>query len=77
MITPAQCRMARAALGWGIIELAKAAGVGISTVSRFEQSQVRPHVASLEAIQRALEEAGVAFTDGDEPGVKLKKARSE
>ena len=72
MITPAQCRMARAALEWGIIELAKAAGVGISTVSRFEQSQARPQAATLEAIQRTLEEAGVVFTNGGEPGVKLK-----
>jgi hypothetical protein len=31
------------------------------------------HVAA--AIQRVLEDAGVEFTNGDEPGVKLRKPR--
>ena len=36
MITPAQVRMARAALGWGVRELSEKAGVATNTVSRFE-----------------------------------------
>ena len=36
MITPSQVRMARAALGWGVRELAEKAGVAVNTVSRFE-----------------------------------------
>jgi transcriptional regulator with XRE-family HTH domain len=60
-MTPAQCRMARAALGWGTIKLAKAAGVGISTVTRFENGQSQPRQETILAIRRTLEEAGVIF----------------
>jgi hypothetical protein len=31
--------------------------------------------AAVQAIQRALEAAGIEFTNGDEPGVKLRKAK--
>ena len=34
---PVQCRMARAALGWGVRELAAAAKVSTDTVARFER----------------------------------------
>jgi transcriptional regulator with XRE-family HTH domain len=80
MMTPAQSRMARAAIGWTTTELAKAAKVGISTVNRFETDQAVPIPATLAAIQRALEDAGIVFlgdgetTDGG-PGVRLKKGR--
>ena len=36
MLTPIQIRMARAALGWGVRDLAKKAGLAPNTVSRFE-----------------------------------------
>jgi hypothetical protein len=45
------------------------------TVRDFENGKSRPRRASLAAIQRAFEDAGVVFTNGDEPGVKLRKAR--
>jgi hypothetical protein len=35
----------------------------------------RPTAPDVEAIQRALEEAGVEFTNGKRPGVRLKKDR--
>lgn len=65
MISPEQCRMARAGLGWTAKQLATAAGVGVATVNRFEAWQVTPIPATLAAIQRALEAAGIEFTDGD------------
>jgi hypothetical protein len=47
------------------------AAVSQDTVSRLERGEdLMPR--TLEAIQRALETAGVEFTNGDEPGVKLK-----
>lgn len=72
--------MARAAIGWTTTELAKAANVGISTVNRFETDQAVPIPATLAAIKRALEDAGVVFTAEGEtadggPGVRLKKGR--
>jgi hypothetical protein len=34
-----------------------------------------PHAATADALQRALEAAGVEFTNGDQPDVKIKKSR--
>ena len=67
-----QCKMARAALGLGVRELAELAAVSQDTVSRLERGEeLMPR--TLEAVQRALEASGVEFTNGDEPGVKLRK----
>jgi transcriptional regulator with XRE-family HTH domain len=71
MITPIQSKMARVALGWGTRELAAAAGVGASTVMRFETGKVNPNRATLAAIRRALEDAGVEFLDDD--GLRLRR----
>ena len=70
---PVQCRMARAALGLGVRELAAAAKVSIDTIARFERGDELKE-RTIDAIQRALEAAGVEFTNGDQPGVRLTKA---
>jgi transcriptional regulator with XRE-family HTH domain len=70
---PVQCRMARAALGLGVRELAAAAKVSIDTVARFERGDELKE-RTIDALQRALEAAGVEFTNGDQPGVRLTKA---
>jgi len=70
----AQCRMARAATGFGVRELAKAAGVSPDTVARHERGEeLRP--ATIAAIRSALEAAGVIFLpeNGNGPGVALRK----
>ncbi|WGD30167.1 helix-turn-helix transcriptional regulator [Ancylobacter sp. WKF20] len=69
-----QCRMARAALGWGVRDLAREANVSIDTITRLEKGEaLLPR--TVEAIQRALEEAGVIFVaeNGEGPGVRLRK----
>jgi transcriptional regulator with XRE-family HTH domain len=67
---PAQCKMARAGLGLGVRELADLAKVSTNTITRFEAGdELKPR--TVEAIQRALEAAGVEFTNGNAPGVKL------
>jgi transcriptional regulator with XRE-family HTH domain len=77
MITPEQCRMARAALGLGVRDLAKLAKVAAMTVTRFENGRTQGAPDTLTALQRALEKAGVIFVEenGDGPGVKLRKKR--
>jgi transcriptional regulator with XRE-family HTH domain len=70
---PVQCRMARAALGLGVRELATAAKVSADTVARFERGDELKE-RTIEALQRTLEVAGVEFTNGDQPGVRLAKA---
>jgi transcriptional regulator with XRE-family HTH domain len=67
MIKPIQIKMARAALGWGVRELASAAGVTPNTVSRCETAG-GGQVATIEGIQTALEKAGVIFIKADETG---------
>lgn len=67
MISPEQCRAARAWLGWPQPELAKRARVGLSTVRDFETGARNPIVHNREAIQRALETEGVRFLfDGEQ-----------
>jgi transcriptional regulator with XRE-family HTH domain len=63
--------MARAALDWTVAELSAAAGVGQTTIVRFEREQVAANKSTVAAIEHALEAAGVRFLPGDEPGVKL------
>src|ERR1700730_2144552 len=69
---PVQCRMARAALGLGIRELAAVAKVSIDTVVRFERGEELKE-RTVDALRGALEAAGIEFTNGDQPGVRLGK----
>ena len=68
-----QLRMARAAIGWGVRELAEKAGVTANTVTRIENGADAKQ-STIDALQRALEAAGIEFTNGDQPGVRLIKA---
>jgi DNA-binding XRE family transcriptional regulator len=67
---PLQCRMARAALGMGVRDLAIAAKVASDTVVRFERGDELKE-RTVDAIRQALESAGVEFTNGERPGVRL------
>jgi transcriptional regulator with XRE-family HTH domain len=72
-IVPSQCWLARDALGWTATDLARAAGLSFGTVQRFEGGvPTRPR--TLDAIQDALENAGITFVDASEggPGVRLR-----
>jgi transcriptional regulator with XRE-family HTH domain len=64
---------ARALLGWSQEQLADAAGVPLSAVYTLERIGSADEEYK-RRVQMALESAGVVFTDGDEPGVKLKRA---
>ena len=69
--------MARAALGWGIRDLAHEADIAVSTVSRFEAGE-NINLSSLTAMKDALEAAGVEFIpeNGGGVGVRLKSNSS-
>ncbi|MGA0608584.1 helix-turn-helix domain-containing protein [Phenylobacterium sp. VNQ135] len=81
MLTATQIRAARALLGWSQPALAKASGLSLPTIVRME-SQLGPgrsSAANVEAVQRALESAGVLFLEADDasavgPGVRLKQS---
>jgi transcriptional regulator with XRE-family HTH domain len=67
--------MARAALGWGVRELAALAKVSADTVARFERGEELKE-RTIEAIQSALEDGGVEFIEqnGGGPGVRIRKS---
>jgi transcriptional regulator with XRE-family HTH domain len=74
-IRPAQCRAARALLDLTQPELAKLAGLGLSTIVDFEKGRRQVSLPAIEAIQYALRRAGVEFIDenGGGPGVRLRE----
>ena len=75
MLTTQQIRMARGALRWSAQRLSKEAGVALKTIQRIEGLDGVPtsHTQTLQAIQQALESAGIEFvgSPGDAPGVRL------
>ena len=77
MLAPEQSRAARAWLDWSQEDLAKRASVALSTVRDFEKGRRTPIANNLEAIRRALAEAGVelVFDDaGKASGIAIKHA---
>ena len=71
-MTPAQCKTARSLLGWSQTELAQNAGVGKNTVTDFELESLPVSEHALTKLQLALEDAGIQFTKGIRPGVKMR-----
>jgi transcriptional regulator with XRE-family HTH domain len=70
-ITAAQCRAARALIGMSRADLGQAAIVPVAVLMDFEEGARVPEETHLDAIRRALEAAGVDFTNGSQPGVRL------
>ncbi|RNJ46269.1 transcriptional regulator [Mesorhizobium erdmanii] len=66
--------MARAALGWGVLELAKEAGVSTQTVVRFERGETLKQ-STIVQLKATFEAAGIEFIaeNGGGPGVRLSR----
>ena len=79
MITDAQCRVARAALGLTIRQLATLADVSKGAVDRLERGRaVLP--ATVAKLRRALEQGGILFVeaaDGGGAGVRLRETAAK
>ena len=60
-------------LGWSQADLAKAAKVAKQTIADFERGNRAPYDRTVADIRAALEAGGVAFTNGDAPGVLLRR----
>ena len=72
MISAAQIRAARGLLGWTPRELARRAIVSDATVYALEHVLgLAANVDALAAVQATIEAAGIEFTNGDAPGVRL------
>ena len=74
-LTSELIRAARALLRWEQRRLADASSVSLPTVKRLESRPgiLAAHGSTVAALKRALESAGVEFTNGDQPGVRLRK----
>lgn len=74
LMTPTQCRMARAALEWSTIDLARAAEVGPTTVNRFETGK-DARISTVEKLRSALEAGGITFIaeNGGGAGVRFRE----
>ena len=75
-VTSAQVRMARAAIGWTVRDLAEATGLHRNTITNIEIGRYVGDPKTLEIIAATLSRAGVEFIDenGGGPGVRLKKS---
>jgi transcriptional regulator with XRE-family HTH domain len=74
-MTPAQCRAARALLDITQSQLAREARLGLSTIVDFEKERRIVSDEALNAMQIALQRAGIDFTDEDGEGLRLRKPR--
>jgi transcriptional regulator with XRE-family HTH domain len=50
-------------------ELAQLSGITDRTIAAFETDKTIPHDSTIEALQTALEDQGLVFTTGENPGV--------
>lgn len=74
-ITPAQCRMARAAVRWTRLELADKAGVSEASVKNLEDERTVATVPVMAKIRSAFEEAGVMFLEPRDGGYGVMEPR--
>lgn len=71
-----QLKMARAALGIGVRDLAEMSGITANTISRIENGSDAKQ-STIDTLQKCLETAGITFIDdhansaGGGPGVRL------
>ena len=77
ILTSEMIRAARALLRWEQRDLADASSVSLPTIKRLESKPglLGAYSSTVAAIARAFEAAGIEFTNGDQPGVRLRQIR--
>ncbi|TXM97280.1 hypothetical protein FV242_31920 [Methylobacterium sp. WL64] len=76
LTTGNQLKAARALIGMEQSRLAEAASLNVNTIRNMEAAGAGPiagRSVNVQAVQRALEEAGLIFLNDGEPGVKLRR----
>ena len=73
-MTGEQLRASRALTRIEQSDLAAAAKVSVDTIKRLERTvgPVSANIATVNSVVSALEAAGVEFTNGEQPGVRLR-----
>ena len=72
-LTAAHVRGARGLLHWSLETLSERSGVAVKTINQWENGKQQPRESTREAIRKAFSEAGVSFTNGKSPGVRLER----
>jgi hypothetical protein len=74
ILTPAQCRAARALIEWSLERLSQASATDLQTIRNFEVRFRRPDEKTLRRLRITLEAAGVMFIpeNGRGAGVRFK-----
>jgi len=69
-----QCKLARVALDWGVLDLAQAANVSTQTITRLERGE-ELRASTLQKIRDVLENAGIEFIPENGGGVGVRFAQ--
>jgi transcriptional regulator with XRE-family HTH domain len=74
VISSEQVRAARALLRWEQKDLAAASGISLPAIKRMEtvRGPLAAQARTIEAIRAAFHAAGVEFTNGGQPGVRMR-----
>lgn len=76
LTTSNQLKAARALIGMEQARLAEVAALNVNTIRNMEaggSGAIPGRSVNVQAVQRALEDAGVEFLNGGQPGVRLRK----
>ena len=71
-----QCKLARVALDWGVLDLASKAKVSTQTITRLEKGE-ELREATLQKIRKVLEDAGIEFIPENDGGVGVRFAKPD
>ncbi len=80
LTTGNQLKAARALIGVDQATVAAAASVNVNTIRNMEAAGASPisgRAQNVQAVQRALEAAGIEFLNHGQPGVRLRKGPAE
>jgi len=72
IISPSQCRAARALLAWSQPDLARRSRMHVQTISAFENETGTPTKKTLSRLKETLEKAGVEFIESE--GIRRKNS---
>jgi transcriptional regulator with XRE-family HTH domain len=77
VISSEQVRAARALLRWEQKDLAAASKISLPAIKRLERmpGPLAAQARTIEAIESAFAAAGLEFTNGGQPGVRLRKGK--
>jgi transcriptional regulator with XRE-family HTH domain len=73
LLSPAQCRAARALLNWSQEDLVRHSQITKKTIADFERGATTPRPQTLAEITAAFEAVGIEFLNTKRPGVRLSR----